>query len=936
MYDAPDFAFQAFGHALFALALGAALMVAATLVVERLMTQAAMRRVLWQATLAGLCALFAFELSGTSHALSSLFARSSHPTASKTDIQAAPANLDESLIPQTADSALVPPYALYDLPAISTSHAPPLFPNGEGHAYPEPAPFRTDSAKALSATLPSAPRQFLAEPALQGDTAQNRLPSRSYRRQTVGNVAPRVTSPARFQAPASVAAIPESNSESSAATILVLLWLVGTCALGGRAVVARVKLSRQRWQWHTSDEPNLEQLVESLSHRIGMKRTVRIRVTNGLPTPVAFGILRPTVLVPTDFTKRFSDAQQQVILAHELAHLAGSDPAWLFASELVTALMWWHPLAHVARRRLLAASEQAADEACVIVPGGPDVLAECLVKLGRRLTGKPRLGWVAAEGSGLRSGLARRVQQLLKLSDRPAHHVARRVPAASRSIAVVLLVVLTIFCTLWIHPKTSFAKGEETMNVLRGSWRQSLAAVALTAFLGSLSTDAAADESPDGPPKPAQLEDGSPVDQLLLVQRGERERGEREVREPRERDRDAEHREREGREHHERGERERDAEHRERGPRERAQREGEEHRERLAEEREELRQRAEEIEHEKAEFQRDAEQEARELEEGIRETQEEIEELERHFVELEETLDELRKKRAEEADDDHDDGEEEDEDEELEEIDEAIADVCEELEGAREEREELAERANELKREMRELQVNVRRRMAELDREFAVIRAQLSRMEVAGREDPERAEIMRRMGELEREIAELNRAGKHGEARELHAEIRELHARLAGPRDREPREGMERLEAMERELHELREAGRHERAEQLERELHELHRRVHAPRDGDRPGPSPELQARIDHLHVAMENLHAAGLHEQAEQIAQQIERLMHEHDPDARPPHEGRPEPGHEIVGQLRGEIEQLRRENEEMRRMMQEIREAQERFMKELRERK
>ena len=87
----------------------------------------------------------------------------------------------------------------------------------------------------------------------------------------------------------------------------------------------------------------------------------------------------------------------------------------------------------------------------------------------------------------------------------------------------------------------------------------------------------------------------------------------------------------------------------------------------------------------------------------------------------------------------------------------------------------------------------------------------------------------------------------------------------------------------------------------------------------------------------------AAGLHDQAEQIAQQIDRIMREHapgpperrDPDARPPREGRPEPGHEIVGQLRGEIEQLRRENEEMRRMMQEIREAQERFMKELRER-
>lgn len=932
MYDAPDFAFQAFGHLLLALAFGAAITVAASLVVERLMTQAAMRRVLWQATLVGLCVLFALELSGTSHALSSLFVSPSKPAASRIDIQAAPADPDESQIPQTIPSNSF--YSGYDPPAISESHAPPLFSDFENHIYLEPVALPTDSGRALSATPPTVPRQFQAESELQADAVQNRQGSRRDRHQPVVDVARPATSSAPSRAPASAATVSQSNSDYSASTVLGLLWLVGTCFFGGRAVLARVRLSRLHRQWQTNKEPDLEQLVRNLSHRIGIKRAVRIRVTDGLPAPVALGILSPTVLVPADFAKRFSDTQQQVILAHELAHLDSNDPGWTLASELVSALMWWHPLVHVARRRLLAAAEQAADEASTIVPNGPDILAECLVKLGRRLSGKPRLGWVAAEGSGMRSGLARRVQQLLKLSDRPAHHTARRVPVASRSVAVVLLMILTISCTLWVHPTPSFAKGEETMNVLRTSWRHSLAAVAITAFLGPLSADVAADESPDAPPKPAQLEDGSPVDQVLLAQRGERERGEGEVRERRERERDVEHREREGRE---RGERERDAEHREREAPERAARQREEHRERMAEEREELRQRAEEIEHEKAEFQRDAEQAVRELEEGIRETQREREENARQIEELEGEIAKLKKELAEEA-------EEEGEEEELEELEQQIGRLSEELEGAREGREELAERAKNLERELDEHRANVERRMAELDREFAKVHGALERIEAAfARGNPERMEIMKRVGELAREIAELRRTGKHEQAERLQAEMEELHGRLAGPRDREPREGMERLEAMERNLRELREGGHHERAEQLQRELHELHRRLNAPRDGDRPGLPPELQVRIDHLHVAMENLHAAGLHDQAEQIAQQIDRIMREHapgpperrDPDARPPREGRPEPGHEIVGQLRGEIEQLRRENEEMRRMMQEIREAQERLMNELRER-
>ena len=897
MYNAPDLAFQAFGHSLLALAVGAAIMVLATLIVERFASRAAVRRALWQATLVGLCVLLVFELTGTTRGLSSLLASSDRAATSKVVIETPLADVDDFQQPESAESDPSRSFVGYDLPAISNSHVPTFFPNNDELACFEPLFFAIEE----DACLPEIPLQteYYQPQALEDDSS----------------VALSATTP-----PVSPQSQPKQTSHRADVTIgiLILFWLAGTCFFCARAFLARARLNRLRRRWQPNNSLELEGLVENLRQRVGMKQTVRIRTIEGLTTPVAFGILKPTVLVPTDFTRRFSTTQQQVILAHELAHLAGNDPAWLLAGELVAALVWWHPLVHAARRHLLAASEQTADEASTLVPDGPDVLAECLVKLGRRLTAKPRFGWVAAEGSGLRSGLARRVQRLMNLRDRPAPHATKRVPVASRPLAVVVLMVLTISCTLWVHPKTSLAKGDDTMNVLRGSWRQSLAAVALTAFLGPLTTDAAAEESPDRPPKPAQLEDGSPVDQLLLADRGERERGDRDRgdREARERrGRDPERGEREARE---RGDRERDMEHREREARERAGRGHEEHRERMMEEFVELRQRAAELEHEIAEFQREAEERARELGREFRETEEEREKNAQHIAELEREIAKLKK----EADD------REDKDEGKEELGKLVA----ELEEAREAREELAEEAEKLGREVKEHGAEASRRMAELQRELAEVRPRLAR-----------AEITRRIGELQREITGLRRAGRHERAERLQVEMAELHARLEGPPNRENREGMERLEAMERELRGLRESGQHERAEQLEREMHELHRRLQAPREGDRPGPPPELQARLEHLHVAMENLRAAGLHDQAEQIARQIEELTREHtpgppvgrDPHMQPPGP-RPEPHGEIVDQLRGQIEQLRRENEEMRRMMQELREAQERFMNELRERR
>ncbi len=993
MHDTLDFAHGAFGHTLLALTLGVAVMILAALAVERLLARAAMRRLLWQAVLLGLGVLLAFELTGMGHAVSVLwFASDGVVPSVQTDPHPIAADPWMALVAPDRTPDLDGPFGFSRDEIWSLTWAEPSYrsspsvagesladdrflpPNAFGTASSE-----TDEITTLSSETPALP---LAE-----EPAESHVTAAASEQVAVARL--------KRQLPA------------SAVWCLAIAWAAGACFLLVRTVLARVRLNRALRQWEPVDAPDLAQLVKELGQRIGVRRPVRVARVAGLPAPVAFGLWRPTVLLPADFAQRFSPSQQQVILTHELAHLAANDPAWLLAGELMTGLFWWHPLAHVARWRLLAASEQAADEASVLVPDGPDVLADCLVKLGRRLSGKPRFGWVAAEGSGLRSGLARRVQRLLKLSERPTPLPTRRVLVAAKPVVVLSLLVLTISCTLWAHPKASFAKGEDSMNVLNTSWRQSLAAATLTAFLTPLGADAA-DDAPAPPPKPTQLEEGSPADQVLLADRGDREHHEREARGDRERG--AEHRERESREraerdrgqHRERAQFHEQAEQIERAATERqmqwihefrerlstqiAKVEGQlaglkkkhkeeaseelevqidklsslleglrgqhsaldkeagrwggllekrGHREHLEARRDQLRRRAEVLEREKAEREEEAQHIARELEEGMRETQEEREENARHIEELEEQLARLKKELKEGADDDDEEDEEEDDDEEeLEELEEEIDELSEELERAIDARVELAEHAENLERKMIEHRGNVERRMVGPEQELAVIHGLIQKLSEP--EPLERAAVMKRIAEITREIGELLRDGKQLEAQRLQQEINELHARLEAPhgRDRpdphQHREGMKRLEQMERELHELRELGRHDAAEQMERELHALHRRLEAPRDGDRPGLPPEHQARIDHLHVAMENLHAAGLHEQAEQIAQQIERLARERDP------EGRPEPGGEIVGQLRGQIEQLRRENEEMRRMMQEIQKAQERLMNELRERR
>jgi hypothetical protein len=157
----------------------------------------------------------------------------------------------------------------------------------------------------------------------------------------------------------------------------------------------------------------------AILQRLAVRRKIRLLQSPGLTGPIAFGILRPSVGLPEDFAAKFSPAEQDAMLAHELAHLASRDPLWYLLADVGSAALWWHPQVWWARRRLHRASELAADEAAAIFPEGPTALAECLVTLGKRMTQLPGTSRMGVEGGGFRSHLAERVQRLLRLADMP-------------------------------------------------------------------------------------------------------------------------------------------------------------------------------------------------------------------------------------------------------------------------------------------------------------------------------------------------------------------------------------------------------------------------------------------------------------------------------------------------------------------------------------
>src|SRR5260370_6837174 len=94
---------------------------------------------------------------------------------------------------------------------------------------------------------------------------------------------------------------------------------------------------------------------------------------------MAGGCWQPTVFLPAA-ARDWTTERRDVVLTHELAHLAGRDPLRHALARVAVALYWFHPLAWIAAARASAAREAACDEAVIATGVRPSTYARILLR----------------------------------------------------------------------------------------------------------------------------------------------------------------------------------------------------------------------------------------------------------------------------------------------------------------------------------------------------------------------------------------------------------------------------------------------------------------------------------------------------------------------------------------------------------------------------
>ena len=100
--------------------------------------------------------------------------------------------------------------------------------------------------------------------------------------------------------------------------------------------------------------------VDALLGRFRFARDPKICTTKSRRAPLTFGVFRPTVLLPDDL--RAGQAQFQLVLAHELAHIRRKDCLRKLLLTVCLCLNWWNPLVWVMVRLANRDMELACDE----------------------------------------------------------------------------------------------------------------------------------------------------------------------------------------------------------------------------------------------------------------------------------------------------------------------------------------------------------------------------------------------------------------------------------------------------------------------------------------------------------------------------------------------------------------------------------------------
>jgi len=122
--------------------------------------------------------------------------------------------------------------------------------------------------------------------------------------------------------------------------------------------------------YNSESAQGLKDVIQSATLIVGLKHIPQVRIADDDSGPLVSGLLRPVVILPSNFTESFSQDQQHFALLHECMHIKRGDLFMAAAWLAFRSLNWPNPLAHYAAKHFRSDQEAACDASVLKAMGG--------------------------------------------------------------------------------------------------------------------------------------------------------------------------------------------------------------------------------------------------------------------------------------------------------------------------------------------------------------------------------------------------------------------------------------------------------------------------------------------------------------------------------------------------------------------------------------
>ncbi len=244
------------------------------------------------------------------------------------------------------------------------------------------------------------------------------------------------------------------------------IWLFGVLCLSVRTLGGWWLIQRLRRTSIARVPAHVSESFTRLARRIGIPRTVDLRISDRISSPLAMGALKSVILLPASVLTSLSPEQLEVVLAHELAHVRRADYLWNMLQTMIETLFFFHPAVWWVSRNLRQQRELCCDDAALGCCADPLTYATALLRLEEERSSRLHLA-LALDGheSG---GLRMRIARILGEAPSDRRDIAPfSLLGVCAMLGLVLLTAPRLFADL--YPADATAKAQTAAPLLASS-----------------------------------------------------------------------------------------------------------------------------------------------------------------------------------------------------------------------------------------------------------------------------------------------------------------------------------------------------------------------------------------------------------------------------------------------------------------------------------